>query len=268
MVGCGLLRTGRFETTKKGARLVLWCITGSPDTVHNLEVGGSSPTPEDSMTRFHTSPVPLDEQKRRKRILRKLNAAYPVAACSLRHESPFQLLIATILSAQCTDKRVNEVTPGLFKRFKTPDDFLRAGIPEIENAIRSTGFYHNKAKNIYALCQRLKEDYKSEVPHTIDELVALPGVGRKTANVVLGNAFGIIEGIVVDTHVGRISRKLGFSESADPEKVERDLTAFVPRKEWIDFSHRLIMHGRQICRARNPLCADCPLAADCPSAGK
>ena len=213
------------------------------------------------------SPDP-QEQKRRKRILKKLNAAYPVAACSLRHESPFQLLIATILSAQCTDKRVNEVTPGLFKRFKTPEDFLHAGIPEIEDAIRSTGFYHNKAKNIYALCQRLKEDCGGKVPHTIDELVSLPGVGRKTANVVLGNAFGIIEGIVVDTHVGRISRKLGFSEAADPGKIERDLTAFVPKKEWIDFSHRLIMHGRQICRARNPLCGQCPLASDCPSAGK
>lgn len=221
-----------------------------------------------SSARTSAAPPAAEELKRRRRVLKKLNAAYPVAACSLRHESPFQLLIATILSAQCTDKRVNEVTPGLFKRFKTPDDFLRAGIPEIENAIRSTGFYHNKAKNIYALCQRLKEDYKNKVPHTIGELVSLPGVGRKTANVVLGNAFGIIEGIVVDTHVGRISRKLGFSDAADPDKVERDLTAFVPKKEWIDFSHRLIMHGRQICRARNPLCGQCPLTSDCPSAGK
>ena len=218
--------------------------------------------------RTSATPPAADELKRRRRVLKKLNAAYPAAACSLRHESPFQLLIATILSAQCTDKRVNEVTPGLFKRFKTPEDFLRAGIPEIEDAIRSTGFYHNKAKNIYALCQRLKEDCGGKVPHTIDELVSLPGVGRKTANVVLGNAFGIIEGIVVDTHVGRISRKLGFSEAADPGKIERDLTAFVPKKEWIDFSHRLIMHGRQICRARNPLCGQCPLASDCPSAGK
>ncbi len=216
--------------------------------------------------RDSSSPIPPDELKRRKRVLRKLNAAYPIAACSLVHTNPFQLLIATILSAQCTDKRVNEVTAVLFKTLKTPGDFLRAGIPEIENAIRSTGFFHNKAKNIYALCRRLKEDYKNEVPRTIGELVGLPGVGRKTANVVLGNAFGIVEGIVVDTHVGRISRKLGFTEAADPEKVERDLTAFVPKKEWVDFSHRLITHGRQICRARHPLCGQCPLAADCPSA--
>ncbi|MBO7725656.1 MAG: endonuclease III [Thermoguttaceae bacterium] len=212
--------------------------------------------------------VNSDELRRRKRILKKLNAAYPQVGCTLDHFNPFQLLIATILSAQCTDKRVNEVTPGLFKRFKTPDDFLRAGIPEIEDAIRSTGFYHNKAKNIYALCKRLKEDFHSEVPCTIDELVNLPGVGRKTANVVLGNAFGIVEGIVVDTHVGRISRKLGLTEATDPEKVERDLVSFVPKKEWVDFSHRLITHGRQICRARRPLCGQCPLASDCPSAEK
>ena len=212
--------------------------------------------------------VNSDELRRRKRILKKLNAAYPQVGCTLDHFNPFQLLIATILSAQCTDKRVNEVTPGLFKRFKTPDDFLRAGIPEIEDAIRSTGFYHNKAKNIYALCKRLKEDFHSKVPCTIDELVNLPGVGRKTANVVLGNAFGIVEGIVVDTHVGRISRKLGLTEATDPEKVERDLVSFVPKKEWVDFSHRLITHGRQICRARRPLCEKCPLASDCPSAGK
>ena len=215
-----------------------------------------------------TAAVEPEELRRRRRILRKLNAAYPQVGCTLDHFNPFQLLIATILSAQCTDKRVNEVTPGLFRRFRTPDDFLRAGIPEIEDAIRSTGFYHNKAKNIYALCKRLKEDFHSEVPHTIDELVNLPGVGRKTANVVLGNAFGIVEGIVVDTHVGRLSRKLGLTDATDPGKVERDLVSFVPKKEWIDFSHRLITHGRQVCRARRPLCEKCPLAEECPSAGK
>ena len=215
-----------------------------------------------------TAAVKPEELRRRRRILRKLNAAYPQVGCTLDHFSPFQLLIATILSAQCTDKRVNEVTPGLFRRFKTPDDFLRAGIPEIEDAIRSTGFYHNKAKNIYALCKRLKEDFHNKVPHTIDELVNLPGVGRKTANVVLGNAFGIVEGIVVDTHVGRLSRKLGLTDATDPGKVERDLVSFVPKKEWVDFSHRLITHGRQVCRARRPLCEKCPLAEECPSAGE
>ncbi len=222
------------------------------------------------MSSRHSTPSSIDggELRRRRRILKKLNAAYPQVACTLDHISPFQLLIATILSAQCTDKRVNEVTPALFKRFKTPDDFLRAGIPEIENAIRSTGFYHNKAKNIHALCKRLKEDFHGEVPRTIDELVSLPGVGRKTANVVLGNTFGIVEGIVVDTHVGRISRKLGLSEAADPEKIERDLVSFVPKKEWVDFSHRLITHGRNVCRARAPLCDKCPLAKECPSAGE
>lgn len=212
-------------------------------------------------------PAPT-EKKRQNRILKKLKTAYPEAACSLTYNDPFQLLIATILSARCTDRRVNEVTAILFKTLKTPEDYLRAGVQEIESAIRSTGFYRNKAKNIYALCRRLKEDYHGIVPQTIEELVTLPGVGRKTANVVLGNAFGIVEGIVVDTHVGRISRKLGLTESSDPGKVERDLMALVPRQDWVDFSHRMISLGRETCRARNPLCGRCPLRGDCPSASK
>lgn len=221
--------------------------------------------PEKTMTSRSPQTAKNDaETKRRKTILRKLKTKYPIAECSLTHADPFQLLIATILSAQCTDKRVNEVTKVLFKTLKTPADFVRAGIPEIENGIRSTGFYHNKAKNIHALCEKLIAEYDGKVPGEMDALLKLPGVGRKTANVVLGNAFGAVEGIVVDTHVGRISRRLGFTESADPDKVERDLVSFVPKKEWVDFSHRLIAFGREICSARSPRCADCPVQSECP----
>lgn len=221
---------------------------------------------EDRNGKMAAQPVAADEEKRRKRVLRKLRERYPDAECSLNHFNPFQLLIATILSAQCTDRRVNMVTAELFKKFKGPRDFLAAGIKKTEDAIKSTGFYHNKAKNILALCQILEDRFAGEVPADMETLVTLPGVGRKTANVVMGNAFGIVSGFVVDTHVGRLSRRLGFSAEENPEKVERDLTAFVPKKEWIVLSHRLIAFGREICSARRPDCPNCPIRSDCPSA--
>jgi endonuclease-3 len=203
---------------------------------------------------------------RARRIRRTLAMLYPEARCALHYESPLELLIATILSAQCTDARVNQVTPALFARYRTATDYAGADLTELEKAIQSTGFYHNKAKNIIACCQRIVSEHGGEVPNRLEDLVRLPGVGRKTANVVLGNAFGI-PGITVDTHVGRLSRRMGLTMHDDPEKVERDLMALVPRKEWTEFSHRMILHGRQVCAARKPNCAGCALAPWCPKVG-
>jgi len=207
-------------------------------------------------------------EKRAKELARLLAATYPEAHCELDHGDAFELLAATILSAQCTDKRVNMVTPALFRR--CPDVAALAAIPqgELEGIIRSTGFFRNKAKNLIACARALLERHGGEIPRTLPELAALPGVGRKTANVVLGNAFGIEDGVVVDTHVGRLSRRLGLTEHDSPEKVERDLMALFPRKEWTLLSHWLIWHGRRRCMARNPDCPNCELAALCPSAGK
>jgi len=209
----------------------------------------------------------MDISSRKKRagqILKILKKMFPNAGCTLNHFTPFQLLIATILSAQCTDKRVNEVTPSLFSRFPTPHDFAAAPLTEIEDAIRSTGFYHNKAKNIKALCKILEDKYQGNVPGTMEELVTLPGVGRKTANVVLGNAFGIVSGFVVDTHVTRLSHRLGLSDQNTAEKIEDDLIQLFPRKEWVDMSHRLILLGRGNCSARKPKCDQCDLKGVCP----
>ncbi len=200
-------------------------------------------------------------------ILAHLQEAYPDASCSLHFRSPLELLIATMLSAQCTDERVNRVTPGLFARYPSAQAFAEAPIGELEEAIRSTGFYHNKARNIQAACRQLVDEYGGEVPRTMAQLLRLPGVARKTANVVLGNAFGIIEGVVVDTHVGRISRRLGFTSNEDPQKVETDLMAIIPRERWLDYAHQLILFGRAVCKAPRPLCGGCMLAALCPSAG-
>lgn len=198
------------------------------------------------------------------KVLRRLRQAFPDADCTLEHADPFQLLVATVLSAQCTDKRVNQVTPELFRLFPTPESFAAAKLSEIERAIRSTGFFHHKAKNIQALSQILCEKFGGEVPGSIDELTTLPGVGRKTANVVLGNAFGVVCGVVVDTHVGRLSRRIGLTRETDPVKVERDLMRLFPKKEWVGISHRLILLGRSSCSARKPLCESCPLADLCP----
>jgi len=206
-------------------------------------------------------------RRRAKKVVRVLKKEFPDAACSLDHQDPFQLLVATILSAQCTDARVNLVTPGLFRQFPSPRDFAAAPLAEIEEAIRSTGFFHNKAKALQGCARALIERHGGQVPRTMDELRVLPGVGHKTANVVLGDAFGAPDGVVVDTHVGRIARKLGLTGEQDPEKVERDLSGCVPRSDWVAVGHLLIEHGRRTCRARAPRCDGCPLYAECETRG-
>ncbi len=201
------------------------------------------------------------------KVVRALKKDYPEATCALRHDSPFQLLIATILSAQCTDARVNIVTKDLFRKYPTATHYARMPHKTLEQAIQSTGFFRNKAKNINGCCQRLVERYGGQVPRDLDQLVELPGIGRKTANVVLGTAFGLPTGVVVDTHVSRISRRLGLTEERDPVKIERDLIKLLPKKEWIDFSHRMIHHGRRVCNARKPLCDQCSMKNFCPRIG-
>ena len=203
------------------------------------------------------SPQQVDE------IINRLRAAYPDAHCELDYETPVQLLVATILSAQCTDKQVNQVTPVLFKHFKTPADFAAAPLKSIEKLIRPTGFFHNKAKNIKNCSKALLDRHSGQVPQTLAELVKLPGVGRKTANVVLGAAFGIC-GVVVDTHVARISGRLGLTENKDPVKIEFDLMEIIPRNDWSGFSLRLVFFGREICSARKPRCPACPIIKLCP----
>jgi len=202
------------------------------------------------------------------RILAGLEAAYPDAHCALEHDDPYQLLVATILSAQCTDARVNMVTPAFFERFPDPCALAGGTQEEVEELIRSTGFFRNKAKNLLAMATALVEQHGATVPDTMEALHALPGVGRKTANVILGNAFDRNEGITVDTHVGRISRLLRLTSATDAVKVERDLMQLFPRDRWTLLSHLLISHGRAVCIARRPRCGECPIAADCPSAGK
>lgn len=199
-------------------------------------------------------------------ILQRLEDAYPDARCSLNFASPFQLLIATMLSAQCTDERVNAVTPELFRRYPTPEAFSAAPAEELQEAIKSTGFFRNKARNIQATCTSLLNDFGGEVPQTMEQLLTLQGVARKTANVVLGNAFHSIVGVVVDTHVGRISRRLALTAHQDPVKVEQDLMAQLPRDQWLHFNHRVIYLGRALCKAPRPLCAACFLTDVCPSA--
>lgn len=199
-------------------------------------------------------------------ILRRLEAAYPDAHCALDHRNAFELLVATILSAQCTDKRVNMVTPALFARFPDAAALAGASQEEVEELVRTTGFFRSKAKNLIAMATALVERHGGEVPQRMDDLVVLPGVGRKTANVILGNAFGINEGVVVDTHVGRLSQRLGLTTQSDPVKIEADLMQQFPRERWTMLAHYLIDHGRAICDARRPRCGECPLADLCPSA--
>ena len=208
----------------------------------------------------------LEELKARTRtIIRRLKRAYPGAKCSLNHSNPFELLIATILSAQCTDERVNIVTADLFRKYTKPEDYLKVSPRELEKDIQSTGFFRNKTKSIQGASKLLSEEYGSQVPHTMDELLELPGVARKTANVVLGNAFGIKAGVVVDTHVTRLSHRLSLTQQKTAEKIEQDLIPIVPRKDWVIFPHLMIYHGRKICKARNPLCAECTIEKECPS---
>ena len=201
-------------------------------------------------------------------ILRRLQAAYPNAECALHHRNAWELLVATILSAQCTDARVNMVTPELFRKFPTPQAMAEASLPAIEEEIRSTGFYHNKAKSISGAAKKIVSEFGGKVPKTMAELLTVPGAARKTANVVLGVAYQVAEGVVVDTHVLRLSYRLGLTQHTEPKKVEQDLMQIIPRDHWIQFSHELIHHGRQICIARKPRCVDCTLETLCHSADK
>ena len=207
-------------------------------------------------------------EKRIGPLLRELRRAYPDSRCALTHENALQLLVATILSAQCTDVRVNLVTPPIFAKYKTAADFAGAGPETFQAEIRSTGFFRSKTKSILGAAKLIVERHGGEVPDTMEELLELPGVARKTANVVLGTWFRKATGVVVDTHVDRVSRRLKLTRQKTPEKIERDLMRLVPQEEWIDFSHRLIWHGRRICSARSPKCGDCPLGSWCPSKGK
>jgi endonuclease-3 len=208
-----------------------------------------------------------DLKKRTAEIIRRLKKAYPDAHCALNHTSPFELLIATILSAQCTDARVNIVTADLFRKYRTPEDYLAVPQTELEQDVRTTGFFRNKARNIQNACSRIVKEYGGAVPQTMEDILTLGGVARKTANVVLGNAFGIASGVVVDTHVSRLSQRLGLTKNKTPEKIELDLQALVPKKDWIMFPHWLISHGRAICIARKPKCSVCVLNDICPKIG-
>ena len=207
-------------------------------------------------------------QQRKKRaatVYHKLRKAYPNAHIALKYSNRIQLLVAVILSAQCTDKKVNEVTVSLFKKYRTVNDFANANVKTFEREIHSTGFYHAKARNIIATAKMLRRDFGGELPKTIADMRRLPGVARKTANVVLGNAYGIVEGIAVDTHVRRLSQRLGFSAHDDPEKIEKDLMALFPKAEWFPLTYALIEHGRAICKAPTPRCEACPVAPLCPT---
>jgi endonuclease-3 len=209
----------------------------------------------------------VDEKQRVKKIIRGLRKTYPIALCALHHETPFQLLVATILSAQCTDQRVNMVTPALFAKYPSPPELAKADQKELEAVIHSTGFFRNKATNLISMARDVVANHAGELPETLEELVKLPGVGRKTANVLLGTAFGIASGVVVDTHVKRLSNRLGLTVSENAEQIERDLIEIIPRQEWINFSHRLIHHGRLVCFARKPNCLECSLLPVCPRVG-
>ena len=209
----------------------------------------------------------VDRKPHARKIARALARAYPDSVCALHHDDPFQLLVATILSAQCTDERVNMVTPRLFLEYPNPEKLARSSQADIEQIIKSTGFFRAKAKSLRGMAAQVVGQFGGVLPRTTDELTGLPGVGRKTANVLLGTAFGIATGVVVDTHVKRISHLLGLTDHQNPEKVEQDLMALLPKNEWINFSHRLIHHGRRICIARRPKCTECPLLRLCPRVG-
>ncbi|MBL0062549.1 MAG: endonuclease III [bacterium] len=204
---------------------------------------------------------------RAQKIADELFRIYPQPECALTHEDAFQLAVATILSAQCTDERVNIVTPVLFKKYPTPKKLAAATQEDVEEIIKSTGFFRNKAKNILGFARAIVNDYGGVVPNELDELIKLPGIGRKTANVVLGTAFGIASGVVVDTHVTRLSNRMGFVDNEDAVKIERELMLLIPQERWINFSHAMIWHGRRVCNARKPNCAECTLAKLCPKVG-
>jgi endonuclease-3 len=211
--------------------------------------------------------VETEEQRaaRAREIMSRLRQMYPDARCSLNFSTPHELLVATVLSAQCTDERVNQVTATLFNKYRSPAEFADADLAELEQDIKSTGFYRNKAKLVRDGARMIVERFHGEVPRTMAELTTIPGAARKTANVVLGNAYGVVDGVVVDTHVGRVSRRLGLTSAEDPVKVEQDLMRLLPQKDWLDFSHCVIYHGRAFCQARRPLCEQCALLDLCPT---
>ncbi|MCD6530575.1 endonuclease III [Candidatus Bathyarchaeota archaeon] len=210
----------------------------------------------------------MDERGRVQEIIRILEEEYPDAKIALNFSNPFELLVAVMLSAQCTDERVNQVTKTLFKKYRKPEDYVKVDLEELEKDIKPTGFYKNKARNLKKCCKTLIEEYNSEVPRSLEEMLKLPGVGRKTANMVLSNAYGVVEGIAVDTHVRRVARRLGLTENTDPEKIERDLMEKIPREKWARITDLLIFHGRRVCSARKPKCSICVLNKLCPSAFK
>jgi endonuclease-3 len=223
------------------------------------------PSPKKSAMKLLRGPLAPD---RIAAILRGLDEAYPRAECALTHRSPWELLVATILSAQCTDVRVNMVTPELFRRFPTPQKMAKATLPQLEALIRTTGFYHNKAKSVQGAARKVVSDFDGQVPQTLAELITIPGAARKTANVVLGVAYGKAEGVVVDTHVFRISHRLGVAKGETPQKVEQELMRILPQSRWIDFSHQIIHHGRAVCEARKPKCDRCNLEQLCNARDK
>jgi endonuclease III len=229
--------------------------------------GGAPPARKPARTSNSARKTNTDP-KRVSAILAKLDEAYPAATCELEHEEPFQLLISTILSAQCTDVRVNQVAKVLYPKYPTPEAFAYANPSELEIDIRPTGFFRNKTKSIMGASKKIVEEFGGKVPATMEELLTLPGVARKTANVVLGSGFGIASGVVVDTHVMRLSDRLDLSHNTDPKKIEQDLMAVIPRDKWILFSHQLIWHGRRVCQARKPKCAECNLEPLCNSKDK
>jgi endonuclease III len=236
---------------------------GSSKMAHSSDAQRAKP----NRTPDWTDPDRNGAKRTAGKVLEQLSLDYPEAGCSLGYRTPFQLLIATILSAQCTDERVNRVTKSLFRSYRSPAAFAAAPIRDIEKSIRSTGFFRNKAKNIKACSIQLIEEHQGKVPRDMCALISLAGVGRKTANVVLGTAYGLALGVVVDTHVGRISRRLGLTRQIAPIQVERDLMQLLPKKEWIDFSHRMIQHGRAVCAARKALCDSCSMIRFCPRVG-
>ena len=224
------------------------------------------PTPVHPVTPPRKVPKPKNQAEKRARLTRiisEFDRLFPSATCALRHQGPWQLLVATILSAQCTDERVNKVTPELFRKYPMIEDFAHASQDELANDIRSTGFFNNKAKSLIGAARKILSDFKGQVPQTMEELLSVPGAARKTANVVLGTAYGIASGVVVDTHVQRISQRLDLTKNTDPVKIEQDLMKVLPEDRWILFSHQMIHFGRQICIARRPRCASCPLDPVC-----
>src|SRR3954454_3575824 len=229
------------------------------------------PTPVHPVTPPRKVPKPKTAAERKARlgkIIAEFDRLFPDATCALHHRNPWELLVATILSAQCTDERVNKVTPGLFEKFPTVEDFANVSQDELANDIRSTGFFNNKARSIIGAARKIRDEFGGKVPQTMDELLTVPGAARKTANVVLGSWFGIAEGVVVDTHVHRISRRLELTKNDDPRSIEQDLMKEIPRDRWILFSHQVIHHGRALCVARNPKCAECPLENICHAEDK